>query len=195
MAKHKLKSGKIKSNQQLQDDFRPEPESDVKVTELIRDERTHKVLGVFSLMVSLILFIAFSSYLFTWKEDQEKVFHFSYQVLFTENIRIANLLGRFGAFISHLFFFKGIGVASYLICYLFFIIGINLLVGRRVFGIWRNIRYIFFGLIFISTSLAFLFPHAAFPWGGAFGGYICQYLIGFLGSLGTFILLGMVGLV
>src|SRR5690606_6454810 len=107
----------------------------VKVKELVKDERTHKVLGMTCLLLSVYFFIAFTSYLFTWQEDQDKVFRYSANVLFMTDLKVDNLLGRLGAFVSHWFFYRGVGVASYFFCYLFFILGINFIVGRRVFRI------------------------------------------------------------
>ena len=49
--------------------FKPEKEAQVTVKQLVKDERTHKIAGTFALLISLFLFIAFASYLFTWKED------------------------------------------------------------------------------------------------------------------------------
>jgi DNA segregation ATPase FtsK/SpoIIIE, S-DNA-T family len=179
------------------DTFRKDKVQDVKVKELVKDERTHKVLGVLFLLLSVFLFISFTSYLFTWQDDQDKVFNLSYQILFNNDVQVENLLGRLGAYISHLFFYKGTGFASYLFCYLFFIIGINLIVGRKVFRIGRNIRYILFGLLFITTFLGFIFHSfdiSDFPAGGALGDMLSGYLIRFIGSLGTLLLLLVIGL-
>jgi S-DNA-T family DNA segregation ATPase FtsK/SpoIIIE len=44
----------------------PDKEADVVVSEVVKDERTIKILGAISLLVSLFLFVAFTSYLFTW---------------------------------------------------------------------------------------------------------------------------------
>ena len=68
---NKLKNNKSKS---------PDPEkltSDkaekIKVKELVKDERTHKILGSVLLLTAFFLFIAFTSYIFTWRQDQDKV--------------------------------------------------------------------------------------------------------------------------
>ena len=54
------------------DKLKPEKEQQVKVKELVRDERTYKILGAFFILVAVFLFIAFTSYLFTWQQDQDK---------------------------------------------------------------------------------------------------------------------------
>lgn len=196
MAGNKLKSpNKAKPKKESPDTLKKDKEPEVKVRELVKDERTHKVVGTICLLLALYLFIAFASYLFTWQDDQDKVFSLSYKILFNNDVQVENLLGRLGAFVSHLFFYKGFGIASYLFCYFFFILGVNAIVGRRVFRIWRNTRYIIFGLLLISTTLSFAFSSAfAFPWGGAFGNMAAVYLSGFLGPTGTILLLGVAAL-
>ncbi len=196
MAGNKLKSpNKAKPKKESPDTLKKDKEPEVKVRELVKDERTHKVVGTVCLLLALYLFIAFASYLFTWQDDQDKVFSLSYKILFNNEVQVENLLGRLGAFVSHLFFYKGFGIASYLFCYFFFILGVNAIVGRRVFRIWRNTRYIIFGLLLISTTLSFAFSSAfAFPWGGAFGNMAAAYLSGFLGYTGTILLLGVAAL-
>jgi DNA segregation ATPase FtsK/SpoIIIE, S-DNA-T family len=200
MSKNKLKTEKEKpeSKKPRGNDpnvLKQDKEAEVKVKELVKDERTHKVLGVICLLLSLYCFLAFTSYLFTWQDDQDKVFRYSASLLFmdSDTVKVENMLGRLGAFTAHWFFYKGFGIASYLFCYLFFLLGINFIVGRRVFRVWRNIKYILFGLLYISTTTAFVAVFATFPWGGAFGEVISKWLTGFLGRAGAGLLLFVAG--
>lgn len=172
----------------------PEKEEQVRVKELMKDERTRKIAGSVSLLVSLFLLIAFISYLSTWKEDQDKVFRGASILLPSEDVQTTNLLGNFGAYISHMFFYNGFGVASFLFCTLFFVVGTNAVLGRKVFSIWRNIRYVLVGIIFFSVLFAFIARTAVFPWGGALGDLISQWLTRFLGTIGTAALLLVSGL-
>ncbi|SFO57313.1 DNA segregation ATPase FtsK/SpoIIIE, S-DNA-T family [Chitinophaga sp. YR627] len=199
MSKNKLKTEKPESKKPRSSDpnvLKQDKEAEVKVKELVKDERTHKVLGVICLLLSLYCFIAFTSYLFTWEEDQDKVFRYSASILLMDldSVRVENLLGRLGAFVSHWFFYKGFGIASYLFCYLFFMLGVNFVVGRRVFRVWRNLKYILFGLLFISTTAAFVSSFSDFPWGGAMGDAVNHWMIGFLGRAGAALLLLVAGL-
>ncbi|SEV90840.1 DNA segregation ATPase FtsK/SpoIIIE, S-DNA-T family [Chitinophaga sp. YR573] len=196
MSRNKLKTEKPESKKPRGNDpnvLKQEKEAEVKVKELVKDERTHKVMGVILLLLSLYCFIAFTSYLFTWEDDQDKVFRYAASVLFMDDLKVENLLGRLGAFVSHWFIYGGFGVASYLFCYLFFILGMNFIVGRRVFRIWRNIKYIMFGLLFISTAAAFVTGMAGFPWGGALGDAVSKWITGFLGKAGAALLLLVAG--
>ena len=172
----------------------PEKDEKVSVRELVKDERTRKIAGSVSLLVSMFLLIAFTSYLFTWKEDQDKVLTGASILLRSEDAQTANLLGNFGAYISHMFFYNGFGLASFLFCTLFFVAGTNAIMGRKIFSIWRNVRYVLVGIVFFSVLFAFFARTSVFPWGGALGDMISQWLTRFLGTIGTAALLLVCGL-
>src|SRR5215469_10059030 len=135
--------------------LKPEKEARVTARELVKDERTHKITGAIFLLLALFLLIAFTSFLFTWQDDQDKVQH-GISMLWSRSTKTANLLGNLGALISYEFFFNGFGIASYLFCSFFFIVGVNLLFARRVFSISRNIRYVLSGLLYFSVAAAFI---------------------------------------
>ena len=136
--------------------FKADREERVDLKKLARDERTWKILGTGSLLISIFLFIAFVSYLFTWKEDQSQVINEGVGFLFNDNDenRVSNLLGRLGAYTSHSLIRNGFGLASFLFCTFFFVVGINLLFNRKVFSIWRNLKYVTFGLLIVSVCIS-----------------------------------------
>jgi S-DNA-T family DNA segregation ATPase FtsK/SpoIIIE len=151
---------------------------------LARDERTWKIVGTVFLLISLFLLISFISYLFTWKEDQAIALQ-GLSALFDNSKPVANLLGRLGAVISHFFIFKTFGIASFLFCTFFFVVGVNLLFRQRVFSIWRNLKYVTVGLVVLSVLLAFIFVKSNFPFGGGIGDMMNTKLVGALGVFGT----------
>src|SRR6476661_1893329 len=119
-------ANRLKSSRSQKSDtnkLRPDKEEKVSVKELVKDERTHKIVGVLLLLVCIFLFTCFSSYLFTWAEDQSAVKNGS--LFFPDkDVKVANILGMLGAWTSHQFFFNGFGLPSYLLCILFFVGGI-----------------------------------------------------------------------
>ncbi|MGI8581061.1 MAG: DNA translocase FtsK 4TM domain-containing protein, partial [Chitinophagaceae bacterium] len=134
---------------------------------------------------AFLLFVALTSYLFTWQEDQSKVFKGAKILLPSQDQNVANMLGTAGAYFSDIFIRQGFGIASYLFCTLFFIIGINLFFGRRLFSLSRNIKYVIVGLIIISVTASFLMQGRAFPWGGAVGNTVNEWMQKTIGKLGT----------
>ncbi len=164
--------------------FKSEKEEKVDLKQLARDERTWKIIGTVFLLVSIFLFISFFSYLFTWKEDQA-IAQQGLSALMDSEMPAANLLGRLGAVASHFFIFNAFGIASFLICTFFFVVGVNLLFRRKVFSIWRNLKYVTVGLLVLSVSLSFVFASSDFAFGGAVGDMISGKLTGALGGFGT----------
>ena len=174
--------GKTKSEK-----LKPEKEEKINLKELARDERTWKIIGFIFLFISFFLLIAFISYFFTWENDQSEIR--KGVSLFDAKANIHNLLGILGAFISHFFIYKGFGVASLLICTFFFVVGVNLLFGKRVWSVWKNLRYVTIGMLVLSVCLAFVFSNSQFSFGGSVGTMIVDWMKKVLGTVGTAALL------
>lgn len=188
---NKLKSKKSKTPDP--EKFTEDKEEKLKVKELAKDERTHKIMGSVLLLIAFFLFFAFTSYLFTWRQDQDKVFQGFSKFLLGDDMQAANWLGRIGAYTSHVAFYKGFGLASYLLCTLFFIGGVNLLFGNKIFSLSRNLRYVLVGLIYFSCAFAFVTNGSVFPWGGEIGNISSKWIHGLLGTVGASALLLVAG--
>lgn len=154
----------------------------------IKDERVPKLGGVLLLFLSLYFLIAFTSYLFTWKIDQNLVLKFSWELLIQSQFEMANWLGRLGAIVSNMFFYWGFGIASYLFIYIFGLIGTSLIRMVPLKQYIVKIRFTIISILLLSVFLEFLTRGAAFPWGGAFGESVNQWLYRFVGSAGIIIL-------
>jgi S-DNA-T family DNA segregation ATPase FtsK/SpoIIIE len=179
--------------------MKPDKVEKIEIKKLIKDERSHKIAGTFLILISFLLFIAFTSYLFTWQQDQSKVLQGAKILLPDEGVNIANALGAAGAYFSDLFFRSGFGIASYLFCLFFFVVGVNLFSPKKIFSVNRNVRYVIAGLLVISVCASFLMhtPHAEkvsaenpeFFWGGKVGDMINEWLQQVIGYTGTAALL------
>ncbi len=171
----------------------PDKEADVVVSEVVKDERTMKILGAVSLLISLFLFVAFTSYLFTWHEDQDMVQLWRTQLFSLQDVKANNLLGYIGAFVAYQMMFNGFGIAAYLFCTFFFVLGVNLFFTKPIFSLWRNVRYVLLGLLVLSTCFAYLTPNTTFSWGGALGEYSSGWLTKWVGTFGTGAILFIAG--
>lgn len=187
MAKRSKSSASPSDEEILQED----KEEVIEVKSLIKDERTHKILGSSLLFICFFLFVSFTSYLFTWTEDQDKIRDMGSKILMPNELEISNLLGSFGAYVAFVFFEYGFGIASFLFCSLFFVLGVNLLFDKKVFSVWRNLRYLIMGLLVISVGASFFAADSSFNWGGAFGKFSSDWLKGVIGWAGTFALLSL----
>ncbi|HEY5391677.1 MAG TPA: DNA translocase FtsK [Hanamia sp.] len=179
--------------------FKADKVEKIEVKKLIHDERSHKIAGAFFILIAFLLFIAFTSYLFTWQQDQSKVLQGAKILLPSHEQPTANALGAAGAYFSDLFFRSGFGIASYLFCLFFFVVGVNLISPRKIFSVSRNLRYVIVGLLVISVCASFLFhtpnfhkinsSSIEFFWGGKVGDMINEWLQQVIGYVGTALLL------
>ena len=172
-------------------ELKPEKEEQLTIQEVAADDRTKKIVGAVSLLMCLFLFIAFTSYLFTWQDDQDKVQQLGTKIFSTTDVRVNNLLGVLGAYTAHNIMSYGFGLAAYLFCTFFFVLGVNLLFGKKVFSLLRNVKYMLFGLLVISVALSFFTAGSTFSWGGATGELVEQWFVKWIGNVGTGALLSL----
>jgi DNA segregation ATPase FtsK/SpoIIIE, S-DNA-T family len=153
------------------------------------DERIPKLLGLICFICSFYLLIAFISYLSTWRLDQNYVLRYEIQILYQPDIPIENWMGRLGAYISHRFFFWGIGLPSFIFIFLVFRVGRSLIFGRPLAELKKTFLYSISIMLWLSIFLAFLGNNSEFFWGGSFGKSIITWLYNAIGSIGTSILI------
>lgn len=161
----------------------------------IQDERFPKLIGLLCLFFALYLFIAFTSYLFTWKSDWDKA---RWGLLLAPgDIEIHNWLGRLGAIVSHLFFYWGFGFASFVLVFIVLITGLNLILKtplQQLFPAYRRAAGV---MLWASFLLAFFFQSeqiTQFPWGGVFGSTLVAILYALVGTAGTVVILLFIAL-
>ena len=159
-----------------------------------KDERIPKIIGMALLLLAAYLFVAFISYIFTWKEDQDKVLRFSWSLLLESDLSVENWLGRLGAIVSNLFFYWGFGVPSFILVYLSYIYGIALLKQQPVDHYRFILRKSLITMLVLSIFLAFVFKSFDFPWGGTFGNSINFWMTNFIGNIGMVLLFVFVGI-
>ncbi len=155
----------------------------------LNDERIPKLGGVVLLFFALYLFIAFFSYLFTWYIDQDKVLRFSWNQLLASEFEMANWLGRLGAVVSNSFFYWGFGLPSFLFVYILVQLGLGMVFRTPLRTYTHRLRSALLWTLFLSVLLEFIFGSFGFPWGGAFGEAVSQWVIRFVGTLGLVVLI------
>jgi S-DNA-T family DNA segregation ATPase FtsK/SpoIIIE len=167
----------------------------------LRDGRVIKIAGLFFLILSVFFLIAFTSYLFTWQQDQSYVskanggwgnlFKTTKELLENgvNNPMVDNWLGKFGALLSNQFIYEWFGIASFIFVFIFFIIGYRLLFKIRLLSVSKMLAYALFGLLFLSVTLGFFHsfmgqdaPHYV---EGNFGFWTNRLLAAQVGQSGT----------
>ena len=162
----------------------------------IKDERTHKISGLFLILVSVFLFIAFTSFFFTWRHDQNLVSGSWFDLFrYTDN-KVDNWLGKIGAVVSHQFMHTWFGVASFVFVVMSFLVGFKILFQVALLPLGKTFRYSLFTLLYVSPLLAYLFQNKSelLFMGGGFG-YQTNLLLSLaMGAVGTGFFLGFIGL-
>src|SRR6185369_2138955 len=166
------KKGDKKAAKQAQDE---EPKAKTKTQaapKITLAERAKKIVVVFA---AVYMGVSFTSYLFTWEADQDKVLGPG-SVFFSPETRVQNWFGKMGALVSHLFMYKWFGVSSYLFVPLLLLSGISKAFQRRVFYKFMLWPKIVFGMLWTSVFLGFLFSDKLLFLGGGLGYILNQYL-------------------
>lgn len=183
--------GKTSANRKNKTGKRADKASDT------QNGRLKKIFGLALTLIAIFLFFSFTSYLFNWKADQSTLKGYEWTFLMNNSVEVNNILGRLGAFTGRMFIFLGFGIASYLFSYFAFIWGINLLSQKRIFFLLRHFKYCLVLLLFLSVASSYIFQFSNFPWGGAVGFTVNNWLNGLLGVFGTgiflfFLMLGLI---
>jgi S-DNA-T family DNA segregation ATPase FtsK/SpoIIIE len=151
-------------------------------------ERVSKLFGIFCLFLSFYFFIAFTSYFFTWENDHDVVFRFSWE-MFLADVPVDNWLGRLGAFLSDSIIYWGFGVASYGFVFLLYKLGLGLIRRIPIGYLGGTFQRTIILMIIVSIVSSFFFQKLEFPWGGVFGQSISEYVQNLLGVVGTLALM------
>ena len=153
-------------------------------------QRSREILfGGFLVLLGVLLFVAFSSYFFSWKVDQSNL-----SALGDRSVESTNLLRKLGAEISHFFIYEGVGIAAFILAYLLLMSGLfyffnvqkNSLVKRWTWGLYYMLLVSFTAARFTS-----IFPFL----GGKVGFEITDFTIDYIGVIGLWSLLLFMGLV
>jgi S-DNA-T family DNA segregation ATPase FtsK/SpoIIIE len=151
-------------------------------------ERGNKLFGMFLLFLSFYLFIAFTSYFFTWENDHDLVFRFSWEVFWTD-IEVDNWLGRLGAYLADTIVYWGFGVASYGFVYLLYKYGLAFIRRIPMYYMLPVLQRTIIYMVIIAILCSFFLQKFEFPWGGVFGQAVTEYVQNFLGIVGTMALM------
>lgn len=159
------------------------------IFKFFRDERFKFTFASFLILLAVYSLIAFISYFFTWRADQD----FQWESVFSgPDIRVENYAGKMGAYLSCLFIDKGFGIPSLGFPFIILVLGLKIF-GIRSIKTSRILIITITGIIFTSILLAFLFSDSSHflgsgP-GGSHGYFLSLWLIASLGKSGTIFLL------
>ena len=157
-----------------------------------RNEKFKFILGIFILLVSAYLLVAFVSFLFFGAADQSKLDLPWKQLVFESDLNVQNKAGKTGAYLAEKIMNQGFGISSFLFVYLLVITGFKIL-GQNLVRFRRALVFSLLTLIWVSVTLGFLFPKtsaATFIYPGGFYGFmLANWFSSLVGKVGLVLLL------
>mgnify|MGYP003321982980 CR=1 FL=1 len=141
------------------------------------------VFGYILLFSSLVLFASFISYIFNWKVDQSNV-----DMIFDRDIEVENILGKIGAYISHLFIYKLFGFSSFVLPIILLVSSYYILFNKKIFDLFGKINWLLVLLIWTSILSGYLknyFPVQS----GIVGFEVNLFLESYIGRIGILLIL------
>lgn len=155
------------------------------------DDRFQKIFGLGLLLLSVFMLIAFTSFLFTWQADQDKVSGSWLNLLTHPEIKVENWLGKTGAILSYQFINNWFGVSSFVFVLLTFIAGFKIVFEILLLPARKTLFFSLYSLVFFSTAMGYLFSNhnGLLFLGGAFGFEVNKWLTGTFGNIGTALIL------
>lgn len=187
---NKLKKNTTKSNGSSKRRRKKNNNSFSGFVRFLKSEKFKIISGTFLVIFSVYLLLAFISYLFNWRADDNLSSSFR-SILFDSDVVPKNWTGRLGFALSRQFIKEWFGISSFLIILCLFIGGFKLLFHVSILPVSKTYRYSFLGIIWISVTLGFIFKNTEFSTilGGVFGSQGTKWLRGALGKVGTAFLL------
>lgn len=151
--------------------------------------KLRSITGAVLSILSIYLLIAFISYLFNWRKDQNLIIESGFWEFMTTDIgEVANWLGKFGAWMSHFFIYEGFGIASFIFCFLFFATGIRLLANIKIISLRKAYGVGLVAVVLFSLFFGLFSNHVNYI-GGTFGFGANYWLRQSFGGFGATILI------
>lgn len=141
--------------------------------------------GLTFIVFSGVLTLSFISYLMNWKSDQSQA-----GTMLDKSIQSSNIFGKLGDWLGNIFIFESIGVASFIVAFLFVVFG-TMILKKKIFKPWMTFGHslfficwlpIFFGAITKGQGNAGVLS-------GVYGYQIMDSLNAIIGSVGLWLVL------
>lgn len=154
-----------------------------------KDERVQFVAGLAFVLLSIYIFIAFVSYIFTWQADQSLIWA---DLMPGSGARVENWTGRFGAILSAQFMNGWFGLASLALPLIVLMSGIKMLKLKNISLLRITLKTII-GVVIFSLTTGFLFGSTGGFLGNGIGGahglFMANFLQAGIGLVGTLLVI------
>jgi S-DNA-T family DNA segregation ATPase FtsK/SpoIIIE len=140
------------------------------------------ISGVFFIVFSFLITISIISFFSTWQNDQSLINN-----VFTTNDNFENAGKKIGFFLSYYLVYKSFGIASLLICFNFFIVGLSLSLDKGVDKLINRTFTILMSATWISIFCGYFISNKIYS--GILGFELNNIIINLGGDIGLILLL------
>jgi len=140
------------------------------------------VFGVLFIFLSIVLCLSLFSYLLNWKEDQSQA-----DTMLDVSIRSSNIFGKVGDWLGNLFIFESIGIAGFIIAFLFFVFG-TIILKKNYFKLWKTISHSIFFICWIPVFMGAITGGRGVL-SGVYGFQIMDYSSAIVGVFGLWLII------
>ncbi|UKB77630.1 FtsK/SpoIIIE family DNA translocase [Chryseobacterium sp. MEBOG07] len=138
--------------------------------------------GLTFILFSAVLAFSFISYLMNWKADQSQA-----GTMLDKTIQSSNIFGKVGDWLGNIFIFESIGIASFIIAFLFLVVG-TMILKKKIFKPWKTIGHSLFFICWLPIFMGALTKGQGVL-GGVYGFQIMDYLNSIIGTVGLWTVL------
>lgn len=140
------------------------------------------ISGVTFIFLSIVLTLSFISYLMKWKADQSQA-----GTMLDKTIKSSNIFGKIGDWLGNFFIFESIGIAGFIIAFLFFVFG-TLILKKNYFKPWKTISHSLFFICWLPIFIGAITKGQGVL-SGVYGFQMMDYLNSIIGTVGLWMVL------
>ncbi|WP_312075953.1 DNA translocase FtsK 4TM domain-containing protein [Chryseobacterium sp.] len=138
--------------------------------------------GLLCIVFAGVLTISFISYLLNWKSDQSQAGE-----LLDKTIKSANIFGKLGQWLGKIFIYESIGIAAFIIAFLFVVFG-TMILKKKIFKPWMTFGHSLFFICWLPIFFGAVTKGQGVL-GGVYGFQIMDTLMSMIGSVGLWVVL------
>lgn len=138
--------------------------------------------GVLFIIFSVVLTFSFISYLLNWKADQSQA-----GTMLDKTVKSSNIFGKVGDWLGNVFIFESIGVAGFIVAFLFFVFGMIIL-KKNYFKPWKTIGHSLFFICWLPIFMGAVTKGQGVL-SGVYGYQIMDFLNSVIGTVGLWLVL------
>ncbi len=157
----------------------------------MKNQTTRQVCGFLILTFSVITFISFISFFFSWKSDQSFLADSHWEDYVEDLGDVKNAMGYLGARWAYSMVHNGFGLAAFAILPYMVFLGLYLLIQYRPYSLLRLLLHTLIFMAWFSLLLGFVFQWWFPLLGGSFGYFAIQQLQTNIGIAGTLLLIAV----